>query len=136
MPSLDDELARARLLKRLGELADELGIVGGVRSEMLAEPARAVPVLEHAKGAVGVRNPAAFAISLWRRQDRDVALPDGLTVRFQREPEPDEPPALDALEQAWALDHSALRTGMLKLLAAGLARHGGLGPLRERTSFD
>lgn len=115
------------MVKRLGELLDELGMVGRIREEMLADPRRAVPVLEHAKGAHGVRNPGAFANSLWRQGAQHVGLPAGLSVRLDPEPELESgPPDLDALEQAWVLDESALRTGLLKLMAAAYTRHGGI----------
>ena len=134
MTDADNELARARLLKRLGELLDELQITGSVRQEMLAEPERAVPVLEHARDAYGVRNPAAFAISLWRQRNV-IHLTDGTAVRF--EPEPDAPPDLAAIEQVWALDTEALRSGLLKVMAAALTRHGGIAAAltRHRSSF-
>lgn len=108
--------------ERTQELAAELGITGAVRYEMLADPGRAVAVLEHALALAAIRNRAGFAIANWH---------SGFDPRPAREPELEEaPPTLADLEYAWSLQPSAGADFMLGLMSIALSRAGGFRALQ------
>ena len=112
--------------ERALELLDDFGIIGRIREEMLAEPERALAILERARTGPGIRNPAAYSIARWRAPR---AAPPA--------PEPElaiDPPDLDALEYVWSRPPTVVGELIVKLLAVALERHGGFEALRE--SFD
>ena len=133
-------------LERLGEtvlvrmdvyrLMDELQITGQIRDSMLMDPDRAKAVLEHARAAHSIRNPAAYANSLWRQgyDPRDRYVPP--------EELDDEggPPSLSALEFAWSRPPSLVGEALMDLMAVAVARHGGFHAMqasfRQRDRYD
>jgi hypothetical protein len=134
---LDAIRARARVHVAL----DALEIYGSVRDEMVADPTRALAILDRVMHSVGVHNRAAFAISSWRRA---TAVPDDpppalrarrWTLSAGAQPELEvEPPELEALEYVWAQPASDVGNLILRLIATALARHGGFEAMRA--SFD
>lgn len=124
-----DEAELAWRKARALELMDELGILPGpIRDEMTADPARAVAVLQRAKGSPGIRNPAALAISNWRR---------GADPR-PRAPRSDElveeAPLLETIEHAWSLE-TAISNQILRMMSAAIGRTGGFRPVLERAGL-
>jgi hypothetical protein len=113
----------------LDELLDELGILGAVRSQMLADPARARAVLVHAKSSSGIRNRAAFAIANWRARFDPRGREPGAQLRLV-----EEAPTLDALELAWSLD-SPIAREVVRMMTAAIERTGGARALLERAGM-
>jgi hypothetical protein len=115
------------------ELLDELGIVGAIRGQMLADADRARAVLRHAKASDGIRNRAAFAIANWRARfdprGRGLAGVDGPAELVE------EPPTLDALEYAWSLDDSPIAQAVVRMMTVSIERNGGARALLERAGM-
>jgi hypothetical protein len=104
------------------ELMDELGIVGTIRAQMLADAGRARAVLAHAKASNGVRNPAAFAIANWRaRFDPRGRVIVGAPPRELVE----EPPTLAALEYVWSLPATPVTAAIERMMTVAIERNGG-----------
>jgi hypothetical protein len=127
---LDAIRARARVYVAL----DALEIYGPVRAQMVADPVRALAVLDRVMHSVGVRNRAAFAVASWRRATARPDTPRRL-VEATAQPELEvEPPELESLEYVWAQPASDVGNLILRLIATALARHGGFEAMRA--SFD
>lgn len=121
---VDAELELMRLRSRLYDLLDELDIIGEPRAAMIDDPERAVPILESARRARGVRSVAAIAIARFRRPEPPAPEPEPELV--------DAPPGLADLEQVWSLGEFTQAT-MLPLMAAAITRHGGFAAIKPRT---
>jgi hypothetical protein len=141
---VSDELELLAARARVNELVDELAIDSmRLRDEMLDNPGRAIAVLEHARRARGIRNPASFAIARWRagadpriRARQPASLASHLASHLD-EMEATGAPTLEALEFAWHLEDesSPVAEPMLRLLACAIERNGGMRAVLER-SFD
>jgi len=133
---IDPLLLRA-IQERVAQLMDEIGLQGSIRSEMLASPREAYPVLIFVVDMPHTKSRAIQARRWWAK----------------RKPEPrpaplagEGPPTLSALEFAWSRDTlpdgepNPAVTALLKLMAAAITRHGGFAQLqaqmRERQWFD
>jgi hypothetical protein len=103
---------------------DELEITGLVRREMLAEPERALLIVEAAGRARGVHNRAAFTIARWkaRAQTKPASAPAPELEAI--------PPTLESLEYLWGRRPTVVGDLILKLIAAALERHGGFRALQ------
>ncbi len=122
---MSDELDRLELRARLHGELDELAITGPVRDEMTDDPEAALRLVDRARRARGIRNPAAFLIAQWRARRAPPAPPPR-----PAEPEIVEgPPDLDTLEHAWSLS-PPVASLVLKLLGAAIEKHGGYQQLR------
>lgn len=118
----DVELERLRLKARALDLLDELGIGGKVRDEMIADPARAIAVLERAASSAHVKNPAALAIANWKRGH---GKPHGRSRLDELDETPEQPPTLSALEYAWSRARSPIGESLLSMMAFSIERNGG-----------
>lgn len=116
--------------QRVHDLLDELDITSGaLREAMLNDPERARAVLQHAKGSVGIRNPASFAIANWRAGFD----PRGRSERSEERELDEQAPTLSAIELAWHLEErgSAVAPFVLAMMLAAIARNGGFRPVLE-----
>lgn len=119
---MGDELERLRLKARALELLEELDISSGIlRGEMLAEPERAIAVLEYAIAQPGIRNAASFAIAQWRRGDD----PRRSRRTLEAEELVEEPPTLSALEFAWSRQASPIGATLIAMMGYSIERNGG-----------
>lgn len=138
---LDPE--RAWTKARALDLMDELGILSGrIRDAMLEDVERAVAVLQHAKSAPHVRNPASLAIANWRRGADPRPRARSRTFELEREVT-EQPPTLSALEFAWSRDRSPIGGALIAMMGYAIARSGGASAMlaagwwtRERYDVD
>ena len=98
---------------------------------MLADPERALRVLDHVQRSSSVRNPAALANALWRQS--------ALQLTQTAAPLPPEPrddyeeglPTSSVIEYAWSSDPRPMADSLLDAMAAALGRGGGFTAIRE-----
>ena len=140
--SHDEELERLRLKARVLDLVDELAILSDrLRAEMLADPERAIAVLEYALDEPNVKNPASFAIASWRTGADPRRRSSSSSAREELPTE--EPPTLSALEYAWSRERSPIGETLLRMMAFSIERNGGATAMltagwfwRERFDVD
>lgn len=133
--AIDAERLVAR--ERTLELLDELDVGSTVvRAQMLADPERAVLVLESTLRATNLRNPAAFAVQRWRSGFDPRRARQAPVERVELE---EGAPTLSAIEYAWSLE--PVSRPILAMMSSAIGRTGGFRPVLVagfdvRESFD
>jgi hypothetical protein len=112
----------ATALERLEDLFALADVNETQRFELRLDPVLAVELLEYAMTRDRIRNPAAFAVSRYRREQ-------GRRARLAELEKPDEPeqPTLSSLELAWSLE---LPAPALDAIAATIEANGGFAALK------
>jgi len=113
---------RATTIERLLDVCALADVNTPQRLEFEADPALAVELLEYALSRPKIRNPAAFAVTRFRREL-------GRRARVEELNRPDDPdaPTLSSLELAWSLE---LPDVAIAALGREIEAHGGLAALR------
>lgn len=125
------ELDLARKRSELVPILEEYGIIGAIHAEMLADPERALRVLDHVRRSSSVRNPAALANALWRQSALQLTQTAAPLPPKPRDDYEEGLPSLSVIEHAWSFDPSPMADSLLAAMAAALGRGGGFNAIRE-----